>query len=281
MQSSHVPRSLRSALIISLALCLRAPSLQGQQHQPKTAPQTSHGMHLPEFAVASIRPVPLGSNVIWGFRSFPGGRVEIGGTTVKLLMYYAFDVQQFQIAGGPNWISSDCFAVKAIPPDTSKSRFAPQTGEVSRPTEEQRQMLQKLLYDRFGLRVHEEIQQRPVYILTKGKHKLGLNEPQNTEREPAFSVLMRAGVVSGEMRGSNVSMAEVAKDLSTDLGVSVLDQTGLTGSYDFHVEPFDPENRDLSVGVIGAVRRLGLELNKSVGPVRILVVDNVTKPTAN
>jgi len=68
----------------------------------------------------------------------------------------------FLISGGPNWIDSEHFDVDA----KAATDFPP--GPDS-PTAPRRIMLQKLLADRFGLRVHHETSQRPVYALVMAR----------------------------------------------------------------------------------------------------------------
>lgn len=92
---------------------------------------------------------------------------------------------------------------------------------------------------------------------------------------------MRGDVFDGEARAANVSMPDLVAELSFDLGVPVVDKTGLTGSYDFHVEPFAPDNKDAEFAAIGAMRRLGLKLQKAASTARVIVIDNIQKPTPN
>ena len=83
------------------------------------------------------------------------------------------------------------------------------------------------------------------------------------------------------MFGENVSMEYLAKRLSVFLDRPIRDRTGLTGSYDFDLAPYDPTNRDVPSAVVGAVNRLGLKLKAGKGPIDMIVVDSVTRPTAN
>jgi uncharacterized protein (TIGR03435 family) len=69
--------------------------------------------------------------------------------------------------------------------------------------------------------------------------------------------------------------------LSRDLRLPVLDRTGLTGGYDFHLPPADPENRDMTSAVFDAMHRLGLDLKRGKGPIDTLVVDHVERPSEN
>jgi uncharacterized protein (TIGR03435 family) len=61
----------------------------------------------------------------------------------------------------------------------------------------------------------------------------------------------------------------------------VVDKTGIVGAYDFNVEPFSPENESADVAAVGAMHRLGLDLKRVKGPVRMVVIDNIQRPTPN
>jgi uncharacterized protein (TIGR03435 family) len=238
---------------------------------------------LPEFDVASIKPHDPNTGGIAGFLAFPGGRIVVGAATVKMILYYAFDIRESQIMGGPDWIGSDRYDVVALSPAAysgeSQTKLPPHRAT---PSEQQRGMLQALLADRFGLKYHRETRQASVYILSKGKNKLQMVETQDKEQDPRGGLLTKSdGTADGEMFGKNMSMDLLARRLSADLDRPVLDRTGLAGSYDFHLAPFDPTNRDVPSAIVGAANRLGLKLKAGKGPIDVIVVDSVTRPTPN
>lgn len=231
------------------------------------------------FEVASIRPVAPGAIVNMGFRSLPGGRIEIGGIGVRWLISIAFHIPLSQIRGGPLWLSTDTYAISAIPPQDSLSANAKL--ESWTPTEEQRLMLQQLLADRFSLRVHSVTVRGPMYVLTRGSGPLRLNPPKDTNRSTAFALFGRGNLYDGEMHGRNISMPEVAAQLSALLDLPVIDKTGITGEYDFAVEPFTDNNESADVAAVGALQRLGLRLRRGKGDIQTLVIDNIQRPTPN
>ncbi|HEX3571791.1 MAG TPA: TIGR03435 family protein [Acidobacteriaceae bacterium] len=61
----------------------------------------------------------------------------------------------------------------------------------------------------------------------------------------------------------------------------VINQTGISGSYDFYLPVSDAANQDMLTAVISVVDRLGLKLKKARGPVQTLVIDGVERPTEN
>ncbi len=250
------------------------PAVTGAQSQPAAS--------LPSFEVATIKPIDPKSGGVVGFYSRPGGRVFIGYADVKMIMYYAFDIQQYQISGGPDWVGGERYNIEAIPPDTAQSRTAKQPSIAATPSAEQRLMLQSLLRDRFALQYHRETREGPVYLLTRGSGKLQLQEPKDKDSDARGAVMMKqGGIVDGEAFGENISMQALAKSLSSALRLPVLDQTGITGSWDFHLTPVDPENRDYNAAVFDAMHRLGLELKKGRGPVDEIVIDHIERPTEN
>jgi uncharacterized protein (TIGR03435 family) len=107
-------------------------------------------------------------------------------------------------------------------------------------------------------------------------------ETQDKEQDPKGGLVTKAGgIADGEMFGENMSMDLLAKRLSADVDRPIRDRTGLTGSYDFHLAPYDPTNRDVPSAIFGAVNRLGLKLKTGKGPLDMIVVDSITRPTAN
>ena len=143
-------------------------------------------------------------------------------------------------------------------------------------------MLQTLLEARFGLKFHREYKQGPVYILSRGKKKLMLQEPKDKASDPRGAVIiLSGGIADGSAFGNNISMKFLAAQLSLHLERPVLDQTGLAGSYDFRLKPDDPTNHDLTAAIIDAMNRLGLKLKAGKGPVETIVVDQASKPTEN
>jgi len=81
------------SLIAHLAL---AQETSTSNAQPSSA-------NLPRFEVASIRPSASGRGELNGFYTYPGGRIAAKGCTIRYLLMLAFDVQDFQVDGGPPW----------------------------------------------------------------------------------------------------------------------------------------------------------------------------------
>ncbi len=236
---------------------------------------------LPAFEVASLKPSRPQSRSI-GIYTFPGGRITAENYTLAFLMEEAFSVQRFQILGGSRWIHEDQFDLEAKPPATSKSSKANPPYPKAPPNDEQRQMLQTLLADRFQLKYHRDTKEGPVYLLVKSKKELRLTDAKNKDDYPWVGGIPGGAINGNGIAGINISMPLLAVRLSRYLGRPVLDQTGLQGSFDFKFEyATDDPHSDLISSILTSIQGLGLKLEPAKGPVQTLVVDHAEKPSAN
>lgn len=195
---------------------------------------------------------------------------------------YAFDVKAYQIVGGPAWIHHDGFSIDAEPPASSESSKLNPPSPNSPLSEEQRQMLQALLIDRFGLKYHFEARDSRVYWLVRTGKQLKLTKTNDPTKPPIMNVnVYHDGVGNGEMVGRNTSMAFMAQRLSEKLGLTVEDKTGLEGAFDFDLPAPEAANADLTNATLEGLETLGLKLKSVEGQVRVLVVDDARKPSSN
>jgi uncharacterized protein (TIGR03435 family) len=248
----------------------------------------------PQFEVASIKPSDA-PRFTTSVRPMPGGRLHAIGP-LKLLIRAAYSLQEFQVVGGPAWIDNDPFEIDA------KAEGNPTREQVL-------EMLQPMLEERFHLKVHHESREMPVYALgiDKGGAKLPAPKDTCTPFDPTGPLppitspaCGRTAIVGGatawQLRGAGVGIPELIQTLKNILDRTVLDRTGLTGTYDIHVEftpdalaaglagmygsPESPDQAPPSI--ITAIReQLGLRLESTKGPVDVLVIDHVERPTAN
>jgi uncharacterized protein (TIGR03435 family) len=266
-----MPRATLTLLLAGI-LTLASPCLSLQ-----TAPDSAN---LPTFDVATIKPPNPGARgLMAGFYGKPGGRVFFGGN-LRMLVKNAFNLQDYQVNGGPNWASSQWFEINAVPPETSLSLHI--KGRNAEPTSEQRLMLQSLLADRFDFKFHFETKEGEVYILTRGTKPLQLKPPKYPASDPRAIVMMKqGGIADGEAEGTNTSTDYLAQMLGYYLQLPVLNQTGITGSYDYYLSPDDPENHDVVTATLDVVNRLGLKIKRGRGPIQTLIIDHVEQPSAN
>ena len=217
----------RATLTLLLAFTLTLAS-------PGASPQSAPGLRKSAaFDAATIKPPdPRAPYRKAGFYGEPGGRVFYGGY-IKWLVEYAFDLQDYQVAGGPSWISSQWFEINAVPSENSLSRNIKVAN--ANPIPEQRLMLQSLLRDRFGFKFHLETKEGEVYILTRGSRQLHLNPPKDPAADPRAIVVVKSSGIDGEALGINTTTDYLAQRLGSYLKLPVVNQTGITGSYDCRV----------------------------------------------
>ena len=266
--------SILRLLISALLLIGTGPSLWGQTlFLPKA------NTPLPEFEVATIK--PASSNYL-GVYTKPGGRIFAGHCTVLCLAKEAFHAQESSISGLPPWAKSIEFDIDALPPDDSLARRYNPPGINSPKTDDQRLMLQALLRDRFGFKYHVANIEQPVFFLELSGKSLKLKPPADPKAAPFMSVNMYAGGEGdGDVEGENTTMAYTAFRLSAILGRTVIDKTGLTGAYDFHVDAPDAKDADRTNATLEGIKTLGLKLKSGKAPVDVIIVDGVNRPTPN
>jgi uncharacterized protein (TIGR03435 family) len=244
-----------------------------------------------EFEVASIKPNMSGDRRV-GIQMAPGGRYVASGINTKFLIQQAYGVRDYQIQGGPRWLDTDRFDINAKAAG----------GEFKR--EHMGIMMQKLLADRFQLKIRRETKELPVYslLVAKGGSKLKPRAAEGGESRPMF----RMG--RGQINAQNVGMAMFVNELARQAGRNVIDNTGLTGNFDVKLEwtpepgqgggglfggpagpggpggdgprpaPADPNGPTLFTAI---QEQLGLKLEPAKGPVEIIVIDSVEKPSEN
>jgi uncharacterized protein (TIGR03435 family) len=257
----------------ALAVSLAVLALRGLSAQPAPAP--------PAFEVASVKPSGPQSKTL-GIYTFPGGRLTAENRTLQDLMEEAFSVQAFQISGGPRWVREDRYDIDARPASSSKASQANPRYPTSPPNDEQRQMLQALLADRFQLKSHRETREGPVYILVRNKKELKLQSAKNKDDRPWVGGIPNGMITGNGIAGINISMPLLATRLSRYLERPVLDQTGLQGSFDFKFEyASDDPHPDVVSSILTSIQALGLKLESSKGPVETIVIDHAERPSAN
>lgn len=128
-----------------------------------------------------------------------------------MLAMFAFNLQYYQITGGPDLTASQWFEINAVPPETSPSRQIKVPN--AEPTPEQRLMLQSLLRDRFGFRFHFETKEGEVFILKRGSKPLQLKPPKDPTSDPrAIVVIKQGGIADGEAEGINTTLITSRRD---------------------------------------------------------------------
>lgn len=218
----------------------------------------------------------------------PGGRFTATNCALKVLLGYAFQTQWFQIVGIPDKLRSQHFDINA-----KSEKPVPRTAYPA--------MLQRLLEDRFSLRVHWETKQAPVLYLVMDKPGK-LKPAQYGDCSPPLTASSTApppprhlpcgGLRSdpGNTEGYSLSADDLAESLAWFAQKPILDRTGLTGKYDVKLR-WTPDEEQMRTGTTPdsdapsfptALRdQLGLRLEPGQGPVKILVIDRLESPSEN
>ncbi len=249
--------SQRFVLFLALQLCLPVAISQNAR---------------PAFEVATVRQSPPDANSSTGFWSPPGrGRFFASHVTLALLLQLAYGLDAGQIANKPSWMDVNLYDVEAKPEEG-----------ITLSREELMPRLQDLLHERFHLASHTEMRPTRGYALIIAK-----GGPHLTPTKGDHFSGYRINVSSGQMRGANWTMPILAKYLSSPAGFPVVDQTGLTGSYDINFA-YEPEQTASSTDstlppLNDALKQAtGLLLKPQTVKVETLVIDSADKvPSAN
>ncbi len=248
---------------------------------PKTMPATAD----PGIDVATVKPSKPGQpGKLFTFR---GRSIVTFNTTMNDIVTFAYGLHTKQLIGAPDWFATDPFDIDLIPDVDGRPNL-----------KQMRALLQKLLADRFKLTFHHEQRELSAYIITvmPGGPKLktttaGPNDP------PGF--LFRG---LGDLMVRNMDMKEFANGMqSAVMDKPVVDQTGLTGKYDFNLKwtpddsqfaafrnggppPPTPPTSDPNPApaLYTAVQeQVGLKIVSGKAPDDVIVIDHAEKPSAN
>ncbi len=178
-----------------------------------------------------------------------------------------------QIVGGPEWVYNKKFDVLV----RADHRYS---------IDDLHTMFQNMLADRFHLKLHIETRSGPIYALTIAKS--GLKMTPVEEAKLRNSPILTDS--DNEYSGTSVPMNYLRFWLSMKLQEDhrpVVDNTGLTGQYDFKLTfrpqlPPDASESDSLPSIFDAVKtQLGLQLIPQQGPVQTLVIDHIEQPSGN
>lgn len=253
----------------------------------------------PQYEVASIKANTSGTPQVRINGVGNNGRLTVINASPRMLITLAYKVKSFQLAGsGPllNSLDSDRYDIEAKPPEGKFSEA------------ESLAMFQSLLEDRFKLKVHHDTKEMPVYFLLPAKNGVKIEEFKEGSCEnydPNQPALVRSGP-GGQLRtfcgnfmigpsqlfGSKINMAMLSDALSNLLGRTVIDKTGFAGSFNVRLQyasdavaiagPNAPAPDPSAPTIFTALQeQLGLRLDSQKGPVEVLVVDHLEKPSEN
>jgi len=253
----------------------------------------------PEFEVASIKLNKTGDRRIM-ITPARGGRFTATNIPMQFFITQAYSIKDFQLSGAPAWLMSERYDIEA------KAEGNPSMSEML-------PMVQALLEDRLKLKVHRETKEQQVYALIVAKAgKLHEAEGEcpprpSTPPPPPEPDKLPTGfcggffMFPGHLSGQKVGIAQLMDPLSRFTGRVVLDKTNLTGKYDIDLQytpeggqfptppgggdpglpplpPIDPNGPSLFTAL---QEQLGLKLESQKGPVEMIVIDHVERPSEN
>ncbi|HEY4362083.1 MAG TPA: TIGR03435 family protein [Bryobacteraceae bacterium] len=229
---------------ISLIAILTAAAAFAQAPATAPAPDSSAAPRV-EFEVASVRPsAPISSpaDVARIGVHIDGQRVNLALLAMTDLIQSAYNVKLHQISG-PDWMKGERYDINAkLPAGANEKQIQP--------------MIRSLLEDRFGLKLHRETRDFPVYALTVAKTGLKMKESvpdppaADGEKPKSFDVTAASSnngttinygngsYMSFDMNNSTFEAKKMPASALPDtlarfLDKPVVDMTGLTGNYDF------------------------------------------------
>ena len=256
-------------LVAVMAICSAVVAGRARSAQPTQAPPAD------SFEAASIRPVPSDAAIPIDFRFFQE-RFVATNLTLDQLIQLAYGVEAREVVGGPEWVRVERFNVTA-------------TAGQSVDRDRMKLMLQSLLAERFQLQISRETQTGTVYTLT-ARNVRNLNPPAKPDGRSLVAMVREdsKGFLSYHYDGHNATMAALAQSLSQQLRAPVVDQTNLTGNYDFRINwtydaAFYGLEPDPNIPTIFTAleNQVGLKLVAAKGPVPIYVIKRASKPSPN
>lgn len=245
----------------------------------------------PTFDVTSVKPSLNPRSTQIGFP--PGGFVAVYTPLRPVISLIYGEDPETEVIGGPAWLDFDPFDIEA------KAEGSPSAANL-------KIMTRALLEDRFKLKVHHEQREAPVYALTTGpagetgrQLRVHVEGDCATDRRLVTPTLPICGFglpVIGErevvLRGRDVTMSQIARNLKAFAGRPVLDRTGVSGRFSFELTvareaPTGVGGGSIAPGVSATLlgdalrEQLGLTLESARAPVDVVVIDSVQRPTAN
>jgi uncharacterized protein (TIGR03435 family) len=242
---------------------------------------------LPDWDVAVIKPHPAEDTAMsW---QMTADSVVLVNLPLEQMICSAWDLKPYQVSGLTGWMKSSTFDLTAKVSGDDLAAYKKLN------ITQRELMLQKLLTERFQMKVHRETKTLPIYNLAvdKSGSKLKVStaiDPPSEEEAKANPEKYRKGFMTmgpGRYEATGVPVRSLASQLANAVSKPVHDTTGLKGLYDINLRyrPEDTapesENADLPSVFTAVQEQLGLKLISDKGPVETLVVDAAQKPEAN
>jgi uncharacterized protein (TIGR03435 family) len=246
------------------AAFLRLPACaQSTPPSPPAAP--------PEFDVSTVKPTAPSEAGTDGISTRPG-LVDGRNVTLQRCIIGAYSVGPHQVVGGPDWVYTDRWDIM---------------GKSDQPIGDDailNQMLQRLLANRFKLNLHRDTRDLKAYVLEVDKNGPKMQKAEGGDSDTNTSTTNTGRV---KINAKNTDMNLFAQVLARKMDLPVVNQTGLTGVFNFKLQwtldsaPSDRQTAD-NVSIYAALpEQLGLRLRAAKAPVEVLVIDHAEKPDDN
>ncbi|MDR3701933.1 MAG: M56 family metallopeptidase [Candidatus Sulfopaludibacter sp.] len=298
------------ALAAAGAAALAAPLVLGMMNAPAIRAQAAAAGERPSFEVASVKPAAGGPGISIGIDR--SGEFHTRNTPLLTLIAYAYGVQSFQVYGAPAWVRSEAYDIVAKR-EVNKPEGPPQKESIESMSAGMKLRVQMLLEERCRLRMHHETKELPVVALVaaKGGPKLQPSncvtvDPQNPpqlkpgEPRPAFcgNLGQHKSETGFTLTGTGITMGDFVHWLAAQTGRTIIDRTGYTANFNFTMEwtpdtvsgipgleagadAAAPSSDPGGPSLASALQQLGLRMESTKGPVDVLVIDRVEKPSGN
>jgi len=252
------------------------------------------------FEAASVKEhVAPGDGSFVGRR--PGGRFAAENASLREIIEYAYQLQGFQLVGSLAPADARWDITATLGATTA------QAGPDAIVT-----AVRALLADRFALATHRETRTMQVYALRLARAD-GAPGPALKRSALDCQALMAAAQNSGgppppearacgfrgrigSLQSNGMPLSELGIALAGRVGRAIVDQTGLTGTWDLTLT-YAPESAQIPAGTLSPdapppagnpdapslftalQEQLGLRLVSTTAPVEVLVIDRVSRPT--
>jgi uncharacterized protein (TIGR03435 family) len=284
-----------ASLALPSTVLAQPPAAPAAQAQPPFAAQPDAApASVAQFDVISVKPDKTNGGTI-SLRFIPDG-LNATNVPVHMLLAESYALNDDQILGEPDWSKTDRFDIEAkvAGPDVAtlpKLNF-----------DQRRSMFRQILADRFMLATHHETKELPVFALFLAKGGVKFKESKPDPEHPVMAKgAGRFMIGRGKISAQATTMPFFASVLSRQVGRTVVDKTGLTGTYDVTLDwtpdegagpppggpapPGQPDHAsssDSGPSIFTAIQeQLGLKLESAKGPVDVLVIDHIEKPSEN
>ncbi|MGA2537046.1 MAG: M56 family metallopeptidase [Terracidiphilus sp.] len=249
---------------------------------------------LPAFEVATVKPSAPDATMVMT-KATPDD-IWVRNAPLIFVIHLAaglLNANDDQIIGAPSWVKAERYDIEGkvnasdVPKMTKLSRI------------EKDEMMMSVLVNRFSFRSHWETRELPEYelVAANGGTKLREAKPGDTysdglkdDQGQSSPGIVRVGL--GTVDCEAVPMTVLLEILSNLSGRTVIDKTGLTAKYDIKLR-WRPDGshsgpdgggtvEESDVDFFTAIHeQLGLRLIAIRGPVPVLVVDHIEKPSPN